>query len=111
MSAAQVSNRQNVRRVAVFIGVLFLRWDLAELLLNWNIAARERAAGGVAVAQAEVECVRAPVSVIGHAHAVGNPGSIAQSRSATQVGAVSGEGKRANLRAADRDQRCRIIEG
>ena len=70
---------------------------VCELLLNLNIAARERATGGITVAQPNVERVGTAVAVIGHTHAVGNLAAITHPGRSSEVGAVASEGQGADL--------------
>ena len=71
-------------------------------LVDGNIAGRERATGGIAVAQANGKRVRASVAaVICYTNAVGNSRSVAQPRCAGKVRTVPVEGQGAHLGPAD----------
>ena len=81
------------------------------MLLNLNIAARECAAGRITIAQSNGEGVRASVAAdIRDTDAVGNCGSIAQTRLASQGGGVATEGQSSNFCIHDRDASRRIAE-
>ena len=79
--------------------------------MNPNVAAGKRATGGVTVTQANRKRIRASVAaVIAYANAVGDSRSVAQTRRAAQIGAVSIKGEGPNSRFCNRDPSRGVAE-
>jgi hypothetical protein len=90
----------------------FLRRDWGKSLLNLNIAAGERAAGGILVTHADGKRVRASIAaVIRYAGAVCNSRSVAQPDRAAEVGATASNGESSDFGLTNGDSSGGIAEG